>query len=321
MKKDYYIFTSGELKQQNYNLVLIGTDGTKKVIPIESISNLFVYSVLHLNTTLFEYLGQIDINIHFFDYYSNYKGSFISKNAQHSGNTHVKQAQCYLDDNKRLYLAKEFVRGAMFGIHKNMQDYNIVSQYDEYIKKLDSCSNVSEVMGVEGTFRKKYYDAFDYMFNRYKFEKRTKQPPKNEINALISFGNSMMYSYCLNAIKQTYLNSTISFLHEAGDRRHSLCLDISEIFKVNIVDKVILKVINKNIIKDEHFNKEDTFCYLNDKGRKIFVREMEDKLNSTFFHRKINKNTSYKNLIKLECYKLCKHILDDEVYVALKLDS
>ncbi len=294
MKKDYYLFTSGELSRKDYNLLLLDKDGKKHIIPIETVDNIFCYTSFNINTDLLHYLGDCDINVHFFDYYNNYKGSFTGKGLLHSGNTHVKQALHYIDNGKRLYLAKQFISSAMWSIHKNMLEYDIDSEYDKYKEMLDSCNDVNSIMGIEGSFRKKYYENFDNMIKFLKFEKRTKQPPLNELNALISFGNSLCYSYCLNAIKQTYLNSTISFLHECGDRRHSLCLDLAEIFKPIIIDRSIFKLVNKRSLTSEHFEKTDTFCYLNEKGKKIFVKEIEDKLNTTFFYRNVGRNISYK---------------------------
>jgi CRISPR-associated protein Cas1 len=320
MKKDYYILKSGELKRKDFNIIHVDSDNKKTVLPIKTIDNLFIFNTLNINTDLINYLGDLSINTHFFDYYNNYKGSFSGKNLQHSGNTHVNQSLHYLVTEKRLYLAKEFVNAAMWGIHKNLLEYNIESDYFIDLEKLKNSKSINEVMGVEGNFRKKYYEKFDVILKNFKFVKRSKQPPENEINALISFGNSLCYNYCLNAIKQTYLNSTISYLHESGERRHSLCLDIAEIFKPILIDRIIFKLINKRSLTSCHFTNEKHFCYLNDNGKKIFIQEIEDKLKTTIFHRKLNKNVSYKTLIKIECYKLCKHILNCEKYESLKIN-
>lgn len=148
---------------------------------------------------------------------------------------------------------------------------------------------------------------------------RTKQPPENEVNALISFGNMMCYTATLRAIHQTQLNPTISFLHTPGERRFSLCLDISEIFKPIIVDRVIFKVLNKHAIGRQHFDHKLNSCLLNNKGKMIFVKAMEERYDETFRHRMLGRNVSYKHLIKLECYKLLKDILGIEEYKPFKM--
>jgi CRISPR-associated protein Cas1 len=148
---------------------------------------------------------------------------------------------------------------------------------------------------------------------------RTKQPPKNEVNALISFGNMMCYSECLRSIHQTQLNPTISYLHTPGERRYSLSLDISEIFKPILVDRVIFKVLNKKELQEKHFNNKLNKCILNESGKKIFVKAFEDRLNETIQHRSLKRNVSYRHLIKLESYKLAKHLLEMEEYKPFKM--
>lgn len=319
MKKDYYIFTHGELIRKDYNVVLLSEEN-KTILPLKTIDNIFVFSKIDLNSDLILYLGDLNINVHFFDYYNNYKSSLTGIGLQHSGNTHVQQASHYLDDTKRLFIASQFIKSAIRSMNKNMTEYKMGIDEQPFFDRLDLCNNTNEIMGVEGNFRKLYYNCFDKILKNLKFEKRTKQPPLNEINALISFGNMLCYNYCLNAIKQTYLNSTISFLHECGNRRHSLCLDLAEIFKPILIDRVIFKLVNNKEIQSKHFEKTDSYCLLKEDGKKIFIQEIENKLKSTFYHRKIEKDVSYKTLIKLEAYKLCKHIMGIQTYEGLKID-
>ena len=138
---------------------------------------------------------------------------------------------------------------------------------------------------------------------------RSKQPPSNEVNALISFGNMMCYSLALDMIYHTQLNPTISFLHEPGTRRFSLALDLAEIFKPILVDRTIFKVLNRREIKVNHFEKQLNGCFLKDSGRKIFIKSFEERLRETIHHRSLARKVSYKRLVLLECYKLAKYVL------------
>ena len=89
---------------------------------------------------------------------------------------------------------------------------------------------------------------------------------------------------------------------------------MSEIFKPIIVDRVIFKVLNKKEIQTKHFDKYLNKCLLNENGKKIFVKAFEDRLNETIDHRSLGRKVSYRHLIKLECYKLAKHLLGMEEY-------
>ena len=112
---------------------------------------------------------------------------------------------------------------------------------------------------------------------------------------------------CLKKIKETYLDSTISFLHEPSDRRHSLSLDLAEIFKPLFVDRVIFNLVNNKVINSNDFIRIGSLCYLNDNGKKKFIQAYQEKLETTIFIQKLNRNVSYQNLVKMECYKLIKH--------------
>jgi CRISPR-associated protein Cas1 len=194
-----------------------------------------------------------------------------------------------------------------------------IAKTKDLAKMLPDAKNVEEVMGIEGNIRKIYYSAFDVILDDFNMDDRTKQPPENEVNALISFGNMMCYAETLRAIHQTQLNPTISYLHTPGERRYSLCLDITEIFKPIIVDRVIFKVLNKHAICHQHFDHKLNSCLLNNKGKMIFVKSMEERYEETFHHRALGRNVSYKYLIKLECYKLLKDILDIAEYKPFKM--
>ena len=184
---------------------------------------------------------------------------------------------------------------------------------------IESAPGIEELMGLEGQIRTYYYEAFNRIINDFEMQGRSKQPPKNEINALISFGNMICYTFCLKAIHQTQLNPTISYLHEPGERRYSLALDLAEIFKPLLVDRVIFKVLNKKEIQEKHFDRNLNRCLLNESGKKIFIKAREDKAAETIKHRSLKRSVSYRHLIKLECYKLSKHLLKIEEYQPFKM--
>jgi CRISPR-associated protein Cas1 len=188
-----------------------------------------------------------------------------------------------------------------------------------YQDTIGQANDIDVLMGTEGNIRKTYYEAFNLILDHFEMPGRSKQPPASEVNALISFGNMMCYSQCLRAIHQTQLNPVISFLHTPGERRYSLSLDLAEIFKPILVDRVIFKVLNKKIISEQGFEKNLNRVLLNEKGRKAFIAHFEERLGETIKHRSLNRDVSYKHLIKLECYKIQKHLLGMEAYQPFKM--
>ena len=337
MKKTYYLFNPGVLERKDNTLKFTPFEedgngellkpGQPRYLPVEDVQELYVFGSLRANSALYNFLGQKDITVHFFDYYENYTGSFMPRDGLLSGRMLLAQTAHYQNKKKRLALAQKFIDGAAANMLKNLSYYDrrgkdlqpFIEKIGELSQTIPATAAVDELMGVEGNMRMTYYDAFNLIINDFSMNGRSKQPPKNEVNALISFGNMMCYSQCLRAIHQTQLSPTISYLHTPGERRFSLCLDISEIFKPVIVDRIIFKVLNKREIQEKHFDRKMNRCLLNESGRKIFVKNFEDKLNETIQHRKLGRSVSYKHLIKLECYKLCKHLLDMEEYKPLKM--
>jgi len=194
--------------------------------------------------------------------------------------------------------------------------FTSISKLAEYIA---SQTSVSELMGIEGKMRERYYEAWKSIIRgEFEFERRVRRPPDNEVNALISFGNSMLYTVCTSEIYRTQLTPTISYLHEPGARRFSLALDVSELFKPLIVDRVIFRLLNTKQLNESHFDKSLDGCVLNDAGKRLFLTALEERLSTTIRHRRLGRHVSYRHLIRLECYKLVRHITGVEQYHAFR---
>ena len=298
-------------------------------IPVEDVDAFYLYGEIDLNTRLLNFLAQKQIPVHVFNHYGYYSGTYYPREYLISGYLLVNQVQHYERESKRMALAREIVSGAADNILKNLQYYTNrekdCSQQIERISVLKAyiaeAKNTSELMGIEGNIRDAYYSALNIILTLdTPFEKRTRQPPDNPINALISFGNSIMYTACLSEIYRTQLDPAVSFLHEPGERRFSLSLDLSEIFKPIIIDRLIFRLLNRQQIQeDKHFSTEAEGCYLNEEGRKIFIKEFDEQLKTTIEHRRLDRKVSYQRLIRLECYKLIKHLTGMETYQAFRI--
>lgn len=327
MARNYYILKSGRIKRKQNTIYVVNKE-SRKAIPINDIKSLFAFGELDLNTKLLNFLAQNKIPVHFFNYYGFYSGSFYPREKLLAGSLLVKQVIHYLDNLKRIEIAREIINSATYNILQNLLYYKKtgkdVEQNIQHIENernvIANTKNIPELMGIEGRIRDIYYQAFDNILRPgFQFERRTKRPPENMINCLISFGNSLIYTTTLSEIYHTQLNPTVSFLHEPGERRFSLSLDISEIFKPVIVDRIIFNLINNRIIKEKHFDDELNYCYLNDGGRRVFLKEYDEKLNTTIKHRTLKRRVSYEHLIRIECYRMIKHIIGEKKYEGFKM--
>jgi CRISP-associated protein Cas1 len=333
MKKSYYLFNPGRLSRQDNTLKFQpvdenGNEGQPRFIPIETVDNIFCFGSLDANSAMYNFLGKNHIAVHFFDYYEHYTGSFMPKEYLLAGKMQVEQTKYYLSNKKRIIVAQKFVAGGAANMLKNLQYYNKrekdvskqITAIERYIDSILSTQKVPELMGIEGNIRQTYYEAFDVIINDFEMGNRTKQPPNNEVNTLISFGNVMCYTLCLSQIYHTQLNPTIGFLHEPGFRRYSLALDLAEVFKPILVDRTIFSLLNKKQIQSSDFRFELNRCVMKDSARKTFAQAFDEKLKETFKHRSLGRSVSYKHLVKLECYKLSKHLLGIDEYKPFKIN-
>lgn len=179
-----------------------------------------------------------------------------------------------------MHIATRLIDGATYNMLKNMKYYDNrgkdiadkINQIEILREGIFDAGRHTYADGHEGNCRQAYYSAFDAIIPDFTMGNRTKQPPDNEINALLSFGNMVAYTLTLDMIYQDQLNPTISFLHEPGYRRYSLALDISEVFKPILVDRTIFRVLNKKEIQEKHFDRKLNGCYLNKTGKKTYMR-------------------------------------------------
>jgi CRISPR-associated protein Cas1 len=332
MKQSKYLFNPGRMSRQDNTLKFTpvdedGKEGQSRHLPIEQVSDLYVFGSLDANSALYNFLGQHGISVHFFNYYEHYTGSFMAREYLLAGKMQVEQTRAYLASRKRLVVAQRFVEGAAANIlrvlkYHNNRDRDVASAIaiiDRLLASIPGTTDVPALMGIEGNIRQTYYSTFDTIVGEtFCMDGRSKRPPQNELNALISFGNMLCYTACLSTIYHTQLNPTISFLHEPGARRYSLALDIAEIFKPILVDRLIFRMINKRQLQASDFRSEIGSCVMKESARKRFVQGFDELMKETIKHRSLGRSVSYRHLIKLECYKLQKHLLGVEEYRPFK---
>ncbi|MEG3064674.1 type I-B CRISPR-associated endonuclease Cas1b [Acetomicrobium sp.] len=224
--------------------------GKKRYMPVETIADIQIFGELDFNKRFLEFLTQNEITMHFFNHYGYYVGSFYPREYYNSGCLILKQSEHYLDSQKRMDLARRFVSGAINNMKKVLEYYarrgvedlsSALDKLDQYVAVVELQSSPEALMAIEGNARETYYSAFDAIIDNeeFAFAKRTRRPPQNRLNALISFGNSLLYVTVLSEIYRTHLDPRIGFLHATNFRRFSLNLDVAEIFKPIFVDRLI----------------------------------------------------------------------------------
>ena len=301
--------------------------GEKVPFPIESAESIYCFGEIDVNSKLVAFLSKHNVPLFFFDYYGNYTASLYPKEHLLSGRLTVEQVQHHADSDKRLRLARSFVEAALSNIRRVLRYYASrmdeegggVSEAIEEIETLrgqiEEASDPASLMGLEGRARRCYYRTWPALIGDaadFSFERRSRQPPSNPLNALISFGNSLCYSVCLRQLYHTALDPTVSYLHEPGDRRFSLALDLAEVFKPLLVDRAIFRLVKTRQIQTDDFEDRLGGVYLTESGRKTFVEHWDERLRQTIEHRGLDRKISYERLVRLDAYRLVRHLCDPE---------
>ena len=313
-------------KKEMKSVILIATQVIEAGVDIDMDIG---YNEVSINTKLLDFLSQNNIIVHFFNYYGGYSGTFYPRDHYLSGKLIVKQAAKYQND--RLDIARAIVKGIGLNIYEVLYHYykhdkKEVKETIDWIKKIflkqvEQAANIKELLAYEGEVWLRFYSNFKFFLPEdFVMNKRVKRPPDNPINALISFGNTLLYTKTISAIYQTHLDQRISFLHEPSEGRFSLSLDISEVFKPVIVYRTIFDLVNNRRLQvEKHFEKKVNYCILNEEGRKIFIEAFEARMESVFMHPKLKRKVSYRTAIKLDCYKLIKNILEEKEFIPFSL--
>ena len=323
-----YIFSMGELKRKDNSIAFKNSKGSF-YLPVEDTKELYCMNEVSFNTKFLDFIAKAGICVHFFNYHNNYTGSFYPKEQLISGDLTIRQSQAHID--KRLIVARAIVQGIADNVHEVLYHYYRHDKKDlkpflDWLKKdvaefLDKEPDIKQIFYIEGQIWHRFYDSFQYFLPQdFIMNKRVKRPPDNPINALVSFGNTLLYTKTISAIYHTHLNQSISFLHSPREGRFSLSLDMCEVFKPIIVFRTIFDLVNKKQLQvSKHFDKDLNYALLNEQGKKVFIEAFENRINEPFMHPKLKRKTTYKSAIKYDAYKLVKFLLENREFVPFRL--
>lgn len=324
MKKSIYVFNSGVFKRKD-NTLFFENDQGRKFLPVEDIKEIFIFGEVDLNKKFLDFCSQKEILLHFFNHYGYYTGTFYPREHLNAGFVTVEQVRHYIDEERRLLLAKQFVDGAVKNIRQVLKYYHhrdknvgdCIERIEKLGKNINDLREIPKLMAIEGNIREEYYQSFDMILqnDHFRFDSRTRRPPQNNLNTLISFGNSVLYTMVLSEIYKTHLDPRIGYLHSTNFRRFTLNLDVAEIFKPIIVDRLIFTLVGKKMVKHKDFEKNLQGVAMKDKAKKTFITELDKRMQNTIHHRSIGRSVSYRRLIRLELYKLEKHLVEGQDYI------
>lgn len=313
----YHILDDGILRKKDFH-ILFENDDQKVEIPVEVTDHINIHSDIIFSSSFFEVMNTKKIAVNIFNKQGIYLGQFTPNNKTTNIYTTLNQSLCYQDKNKRLNISKKFVNASIHNERAIIKYYykktnnqklnHSIEKITNCLKQVNECKTYEELLLIEARAKHIYYQTIpNYITNPdFHFDQRSKQPPLNNINALISFGNTVLYNLIANEIQKTSLDIRIGFLHASNARKQSLNLDFADVFKPIIIDRVIFTMIHKNIITNKHFENREHGIYLTKEGKSIFIKYIYKKLYS---HITINNEKgTYYTIIRHNIYSLLQHI-------------
>jgi CRISPR-associated endonuclease Cas1 subtype I-B len=269
------------------------------------------------------------VSINLFDQAGMHIGSFLPNVPLKAPKVTHEQLTAYYHEKHRLRLAKEFLLASIHNTNLVIRYYRKQSperEYDAALETLEriknaakTIGNIQELMLLEARAREAYYGCYDLFLKHsdFRFVKRTRRPPQNEINALLSFGNTVLYNYIATEIEKTPLDVRVGFLHATTNRQRSLNLDLADIFKPLIVDRTVFSLINKKEIQAAHFiRSEKGSVSLSPTGKRILLQALYKKLETELTDK--SGSRSYRQIITEEARQLVRHFRHGDKYKAFR---
>ncbi len=321
MKRTLYLNINGRLHRKGSTIYYFTAKG-KKIVPVDQVKAVVAVGRISITSGVISFFAKRGIPLHYFGFYGNYEGTFYPRRRLVSGFALINQAKANLDTMARLEIARAIVeactKNMLYVLRHHSAKNEHIAQHCQIISDASNqvrfSTSINDLMSIEGRAWIHYYSSIDSAITDFSMGTREKQPPNNPINALFSFGNSLLYSSILTQIYHTQLDPAISFLHEPSERRFSLSLDLAEIFKPTIVGTLILRLLNLRILRIEHFDQRVKYCTLTEEGKQIFLSAFDESLRQTLKYPRLKRNVSVEYIFRLECYKLMKHIIENRKF-------
>ncbi|GLU46292.1 type I-B CRISPR-associated endonuclease Cas1b [Nocardiopsis ansamitocini] len=319
--RTYWLTSSCRIRRKDQSLVIERVEGDHVRIPITDVRDLICCKPVDVNTSVLGLLNKHHINVHLLGYYGDYEGSLAAADTATSGETVLAQARLAMDEERKLAIARDIVHATAFNVRRVVDRALLEAPYTTLKKSISTATSTEALMGAEGTFRRSSWEVLDTKLPDWlQLHGRSRRPPRNAGNAFISYVNGIIYARTLTAIRLTPLHSGIAFLHSTMERqRHSLALDLAEVFKPLFAERVLLRMANRNQLKPHHFHSDSNQAMLSDTGRKLVVQTIRDEFATTITHRQLKRSVAYDELLYLEALRLTHTCLEGDSYKPFRI--
>ncbi|MFC7216886.1 type I-B CRISPR-associated endonuclease Cas1b [Streptomyces polyrhachis] len=319
--RTYWLTTPCRIRRKDQSLIIDRDEAPAVHIPVTDVRDIVACAEVDINTSVVSLLNRHRINVHLLSYYGDYAGSLLTSETSTSGETVLAQARTATDSAAALAIARSIVDATAFNVRRVVDRKLLTRPYTVLRNSIDTAESPAQLMGAEGTFRRSAWEVIDTKLPDWlQLGGRSRRPPANAGNAFISYVNGITYARVLTAVRLTPLHSGIAFLHSSMERqRHSLVLDLSEMFKPLFAERLLLRMAGRNQLKEHHFDRETNQAMLSETGRKLVVQTVRDEFGVTVAHRGLGRNVAYDELLYLDALALTRHCLEGTGYKPFRI--
>jgi CRISPR-associated protein Cas1 len=319
--RTYWLTTPCRIRRKDQSLVIDRESGDRIRIPVTDVRDIVACAAVDLNTAVISLLNQHRISVHFLSHYGDYAGSLLTSDTSTSGQTVLAQARLVGDQAASHTIAADLVLATAFNVRRIIDRELLADPYESLRRQVKTATTTEQLMGAEGTFRRSAWAVLDTRLPDWlQLAGRNRRPPSNAGNAFISYTNGITYARVLTALRLTPLHTGIAFLHSSMERqRHSLVLDLAEVFKPLFAERLLLRLAGRDQLKPQHFDADANQAMLSDAGRLLVVKTVRDELAVTVHHRSLGRPVAYDELIYLEALRLVRRCLENSSYKPFRI--
>ena len=317
-----YAITAGTyITKKNYSLVICIPDKPERQIPLKDVSHVCIQGNCQITTQAIHALVRAGVTINYLTaggWLQAITTSPLSKNIS----LRKKQFEKFVEEEFITKLARSIIAAKISNqrtllrrnLNTSISSKCCLERLSELTNRLDDAQTIDTIRGLEGSAANIYWHNFPSMLSEtagFNMSSRNKRPPRDPVNALLSYGYTLLVRDFYSAILSVGLDPMMGFYHKIVAGRPALVLDLMETFRPLIVDSTVLRVINSGIIKSEDFLVLSGCCQMKLAAKKKWIQAYENRVNELITHPQFDYRISYRRIFQLEV-RLLSRVMEGE---------
>lgn len=325
----YITSTNRYLSLDGENVVVLEEREEIGRVPLHNLQSIVTFGYTGASPALMGACAQRNIDLTFMSR----NGRFLARvTGEVKGNVTLRKQQYRISENREkcIDIARNFIFGKVYNarwiLERAARDYPLRLDTDKLKKKsaflynslqsIRTCEDVSKLLGLEGEAASVYFSVFDQLIlqqkENFSFHERSRRPPLDNVNAMLSFAYSLLAGMCSSALEAVGLDPYVGFYHTDRPGRISLALDVMEELRGIMADRFVLTLINKRIIKSSNFiQKENGAVVLDDIGRKLFLNAWQERKQDVIKHPFLNEKIEWGMVPHAQAMLLARYLRGD----------